>query len=148
LRQRGLDVVVVDKREEGGARWLNQVPCWCFDDAGLPQPVAPVRWGEHHGRSHLTVAGSRTYVQLAPPAVVHVDMRALVADLRRSGIAAGARTMRGALRGVAVRRGRVESVELEGGDSLRARLFVDASGMGGALRTRVLGDVCPPVERH
>jgi flavin-dependent dehydrogenase len=75
-------------------------------------------------------------------------MRALVGDLRRSGIAAGARTMRGALRDVAMRNGRIESVELEGGDSLRARLFVDASGMGGALRTRVLGDLCPPVERN
>lgn len=60
LRQRGLDVMVVDKREVGGARWLNQVPCWCFDDAGLSQPIAPVRWGEHHGSAHLTVAGSRS----------------------------------------------------------------------------------------
>jgi flavin-dependent dehydrogenase len=147
LAERGLAVVVVDKREAGGARWLNLVPAWCFDEAGLARPAGAERWGgEHRGRSFVSVAGTRASVRVDETEGAHVDMRALVERLRDRALAAGARSARGAVVGV---RGaaRVEELELDGGGRLRARLFVDASGLAGALRRRVpsLAARCPEV---
>ena len=65
-----------------GARWVNAVPAWCFDEAGVPRP----RGEELHGSDvpfHL-VAGrsgpSRTYAR--DHGMLEVDMPRLVARLR------------------------------------------------------------------
>ena len=148
---RGRDVLLIDKRDPtaSGARWLNAVPPWCFDEAGLARPEAPEKWGSGEGASHLTVAGSTRTVRLPDPDPVHVDMRALVMRLRDRAIAAGVRCERGAVTEVrrAGRGGRVDRVEVEGLGEVRARLVVDASGMGGAIRRRVpaLASRCPAV---
>jgi len=149
LARRGLSVVVVDKREgaQGGARWLNLVPEWCFDAAGLARPAPPERWGgAHRGRSFITVAGTRASVRVDQPEGAHVDMRALVERLRDRALAAGARAQRGAV-AETLGAGRVEAVVLDDGTLLHARLFVDASGLAGALRRRVpaLAARCPDV---
>lgn len=148
LAGKGLSVLVVDRREpdKGGARWLNLVPAWCFDEAGLDRPAPPERWGGEHGRSHLTVAGTRAHVCVDSQEGLHVDMRALVARLRDRALARGAVLAKGTLRTLHVDR-EVEHADVEGVGRVHARLFVDASGLSGALRRKVpaLSRRCPDV---
>ena len=42
LARAGRSVVLVDKRAVGetGARWVNSVPRWCFEEAGVRLPDA------------------------------------------------------------------------------------------------------------
>ena len=45
LAKKGHSVRLIDRRARGknGAQWVNSIPPWCFDKAGLDQPVGPVR---------------------------------------------------------------------------------------------------------
>ena len=147
LAAQGREVLVVDRRDDAmaGARWINGVPPWCFDEAGLPRPTAPERWGgAHAGAFAMEVAGQGARLRLDAPAPWHVDMRHLVARLRRRALERGARFARGTLR-AASGYPRVREVEVEGVGPVAARLFVDASGMGAALRRRVRSPAWPDV---
>ncbi|MCZ7686273.1 MAG: tryptophan 7-halogenase [Sandaracinaceae bacterium] len=136
LAEAGRDVLVVDRRSDAmaGARWINGVPPWCFDEARLPRPEAPERWGGAHPPACvLSVAGTDARIRVGDPAPWHVDMRLLVARLRGRARAAGARFARGVVR--EVRAGdRVRRVEIEGMGALSPRLVVDASGIRGVVR--------------
>ncbi|MFO0712486.1 MAG: tryptophan 7-halogenase [Sandaracinus sp.] len=154
LAAEGRRVVAIDKREVGetGARWVNAVPEWCFERARLRAPSGGELFVAHHDASsramHLLAPEGGGRLTLRAPPVLHVDMRRLVDRLVHDAIGAG----------VTVRRGRIASVELEGGrvvalrvedggreERIAARLVVDASGLGGAVRERVpqLARVCP-----
>lgn len=151
----GRSVIVVEKREgSGGARWINGVPVWCFEDARLAPPEAPERWGGEgvHGFVMQAAVGSRRLRLEAPP-TLHVDMRHLVERLRAGALEAGARRIDGTVESVATRDGRVTEVSIArsgGRASVRPRLAVDASGLAGALRRRVpeLASHCPDVGRE
>ncbi len=156
--QAGRKVVAVDKRAVGetGARWMNAVPRWCFEAARLAPPSGDCLFGggaaEGH-RFHLIAPEARGRLSIAAPPILHVDMRRLVDGLARDAIAAGAEVVRGAVTGVAIERGRVRSVTVasEGGSrELTASLFVDATGIGGAVRGRVpeLAAACPMPDEH
>ncbi|MBX3273409.1 MAG: hypothetical protein KF729_24310 [Sandaracinaceae bacterium] len=144
----GRDVLVVDRRVPAmaGARWLNLVPGWCFDEARVPRPEPPERWGGAHGASHLRAAGTGAAVRIEGQDGLHIDMRLLVARLRARALASGAREARGVLRGLRGGR-RIERAEVEGLGDVRARLVVDASGLAGAVRRRApwLAVRCPEV---
>jgi flavin-dependent dehydrogenase len=98
---------------------------------------------------HLVAPGARAGLQLRQPPVLHVDMRRLVDGLVDSACRAGVELQRGTLTGVELERDRVRAVKVEteqGEVTLRAALFIDASGIGGAVRSRVplLARACPP----
>lgn len=155
LARRGWRVLLVDRRlgatREGtppGARWVNAVPAWCFDDAGLERPRGDELW--KHGGTFRMVApgGGATVAHDGRAPVLHVDMRHLVARLLRGAEAAGAGLLAASVTDVALDpRGRVASATLDPARVVRPRLVIDASGLGGAVRERVpaLRAACPRV---
>ncbi len=153
----GRRVVAIDKRAVGdtGARWVNAVPEWCFERARVRMPSGDELFVEHHDASsramHMLapVGGGRLTLRGAP--VLHVDMRRLVDRLAKEAIDAGVEVRRAHVSGIELQGDRVVAVRIdEAGRDVRlpARLVVDASGLGGAIRSRVpqLARICPPAE--
>jgi flavin-dependent dehydrogenase len=144
--QKGFRVVAVDKRPVGetGARWVNSVPRWCFEDARVATPSGEELFGGHAPDAehvfHLIAPGGAARLPLKAPPVLHVDMRRFVDRLVREAISAGVEVLRGSLREVVLEQARVVGVRVEtdaGERRIDARLIVDASGIGGAVRRRV-----------
>ncbi|MEZ4470848.1 MAG: FAD-dependent oxidoreductase [bacterium] len=148
----GRRVALVDARpfDDAGARWVNGVPDWMFDAAGVPRPEAPER-RPAGPFVMLDAAGTRRQT-VDPSPAQPIDMRLLGERLRADAFAAGAegldahRVVDLALDG----RGRPRRLTLDGPGGrrdLEAQLFVDAAGMKGVLRRRVpaLADACPKV---
>jgi flavin-dependent dehydrogenase len=92
LAKRGMRVCCVERNrlDEAGARWVNEVPGWMFDAAGIPRPMPP-ELREQGGRSHI-IAGWGPYPRVIAhtPDSLSVDMRLLVARLQRLARDAGA----------------------------------------------------------
>ncbi len=157
LARRGLQVAVIDRQPLGrcGARWVNGVPAWTFDEAQVPRPEPPELRGD--GGTFLILGKEeRGTLRLADAPPMAVDMRQLVARLQGACRDAGAEVRGGvSVRGVELEGGRpvalVCSADQGGGDRrdlrLVADLFVDASGMRGTLRERIpaLAEQCPRV---
>ena len=157
LARDGRSVMLVDKRQRGttGARWVNAIPRWCFERSGFGAPRASALFVSHapgeDRAMHLVAPGGKARVVMRGVDVLHVDMRALVGDLVDRAEAAGALLRRGRVADVAVEGGRARAVSFEDGSArftVRARLIVDASGIGGAVRRRVgvLSRACPDAE--
>lgn len=155
LAASGRRVALVERRrlDVAGARWINDIPPWLFDEAGVARPEPPERRCACVPITMLDRAG-RPRVQLERP-MWGVDMRALGQRLRddaeRHGVAtyAQARLLELEHRGSGHEE-RPAALELEQGDRrvrLEAPLFVDASGLAGELRvrSRALSRRCPPV---
>lgn len=154
LAQRGWRVVVVERRQadRAGARWVNGVPAWAFDRAGVHAPTPPERLGAA-GIAHgyvVTVPGVAASLRLPDSPVVDVDMRRLVARLRESGAHAGVEFIHGRVAALELLDGRPDAVIVEPSAPgprlcMRARLVVDASGLAGAVRRRIpeLVRLCP-----
>jgi flavin-dependent dehydrogenase len=124
----GLDVVCFERRALGdaGARWVNGVPAWCFETAGLSLPAGDELRAQGHA-FHLVSGWGPRRLTLTDHGVLEVDMRRLVERLQTLARNAGARY--------------VERVRVEGLDGrelrtsaglVRARWVVDASGLAGA----------------
>ncbi len=154
LARAGRRVLAVDKREAGhtGARWVNAVPRWCFEEAGVSAPSGDDLFGGHAAGSdhvfHLVAPGEHARLSMRAPPVLHVDMRALVDRLVREAREAGVELVQGSLKEVELTEGRASAVRIEteqGELRVRARLVIDASGIGGAVRRRVpsLARACP-----
>ena len=130
--RRGLSVLCLERGplDQAGARWVNGVPAWAFDAAGLPRPAAPEVRGAGD-RFHMVAGWGPTRVTVDAAGLLDVDMRLLVARLQRDAVAAGA-TLRGgcAVTGFSPLRpgARVHTTD---GD-VRARVVVDATGLAGA----------------
>ena len=144
--ERGRAVVLADKRARGetGARWLNLVPAWCFERAGIALPSGeetPLGCSMHP--MHLIAPGGRARVSMPPVSSVHVDMRRFVDRLVTDALAAGAELLRGRALEVEPRGARARQVTFDDGSTIRAQLIVDASGIGGAIRRHVLRSRCP-----
>ncbi len=142
---RGVRVALVDKRARGetGARWVNAVPAWCFDEATIARPTgdeAPLGVEPHN--VHLVGPTRRTKIELREVPMIHVDMRRLVARLVDEAERAGVAVSHGGVDAVEVVGDRARSVSFVDGRerfTLRARLIVDATGIRGAIRGRVPG---------
>jgi flavin-dependent dehydrogenase len=137
LAERGLRVACVERRplDLAGARWVNGVPRAAFADAGVALPGPD----ESDGRPapfHLVASSGRALVPAHD--VVDVDMRKLVARLQARAHAAGV-----TFHGETTVLGRDDDALATSAGPLRARWFVDASGLAGA---RLLDQ--PKVERH
>ncbi|MSP72531.1 MAG: NAD(P)/FAD-dependent oxidoreductase [Myxococcales bacterium] len=141
LALRGLNVALVDGRDFGrsGSRWVNYVPPWMFDAAGLPRPESP-ELRATGGAFTIDAGDAQVTVENTPCQAV--DMRALVARLQGLALAAGVTPVeRATVLGLDVRWGRPVSLSTSRGE-FGAALFIDASGMNGAVRRRV-----PQLER-
>ena len=115
-----------------GARWINAIPGWTFDEAEVARPTAEETLGPPPPAIHLYAGHRQEHTKVVTDEFIEVDMGLLVARLQREARSAGA-TLMPASRVVAARD---ETLELEGGGEVKARWFVDASGLGGA---RLLG---------
>lgn len=169
LAAAGRKVALVEARrfDVGGARWVNDVPPWMFDRAGVTRPEPPERSSDP---MPVTLVGGAPRARLAAGLrpMWGVDMRRLTARLRAEALRAGAEPFEGAtLDAVEERGGRLEAVTLrarrvgegalaEGAArhptptllTLRAQLFVDATGTRQSLlrRSSALAADCPPPE--
>ncbi|KAA3614453.1 MAG: FAD-dependent oxidoreductase [Planctomycetota bacterium] len=152
----GYRTALLDRRpfSEAGARWINGVPDWMFEQAGVELPQNPeLRGSPGVGRFTLLGIhdGARLSVDDSP--VLRVDMRLLVERLQKRARQAGAVVFEQIQLGdFEFENDRPRSLELQregNGASLRLRasLFVDASGLNGAIRRKVpsLDAVCPKV---
>lgn len=116
--RRGLRVLGLDARsfDDTGARWINGVPGWAFDAAGIDRPT-----GEERCASgvdfHLVAGWGPTRTVVRGHDLMEVDMRHLQTRLRREAVARGAELHDGE---------RVRSV-----DELDATTIVDAAGLAG-----------------
>ena len=158
LAQRGgLEVALLEARplSAAGARWINAVPPWMFDRAGVARPEPPELCSRGATFNTLGPNGlGRITLETGP--AWSVDIRRLTARLQGLAFKAGVTTFGHAgLRDVTLEDGRPVALraDLEPGRQdarmleLRARLFVDATGIRGALRRmiRELDRHCPPV---
>lgn len=139
LGRHGLRVALLDQRamDHAGARWVNGVPAWMFDAAGLERPTPPELRGD--GRFVLTDPAGQTCLPVDEAPAQWVDMRGLVQRLHELGRRAGVTMMSETrvLEAEADERGRLTSIYVGGPDGpvqLHARLFVDASGLKARLR--------------
>ena len=148
LARRGLKVALLERRrlDRAGARWRNAIPPWMCYAAGIPRPSPPELRG---GEEPLTLISrdDRSRFTLPVGPLWQVDMGRLVGRLHRMASNAGVRLF-GQVRiealAFAEERPVAIDVTTETGEELRlgARLFVDASGFRGALRSRI-----PSVDR-
>lgn len=135
----GLRTLCVERRPlaEAGARWVNGVSAAHFDAAGIARPEGSELRGAG-GLFHLVAGWGPKRVRVARSAVLEVDMRALGARLRALAGDAGAELLGEVSVGTFDGRALDSSAGL-----LRARYFVDASGLAGA---RLLGQPRVPRE--
>jgi electron transfer flavoprotein-quinone oxidoreductase len=149
LARHGLRVALLDPRaeEKAGARWVNAVPAAAFDDARVARPAGDELCASGHV---FEVASPSAAVRIRMDAhdVWEVDMRALGTRLRREAREAGV-SMRfeSPVDRVHIERGRVRALDVNG-DTLRAALFIDASGMHAVLRRARFASWAPLDRRH
>lgn len=152
--ERGRRVTIVDKRPRGetGARWVNAVPLWCFDEAGVERPRGEeTPLGDDPHTFHVVGPARRGRVAIHDAPVAHVDMRRFVSRMLDRALAAGADLRRGHLEALEEHRDRVTGAWFTDGSArftVRARLVVDATGLGGMVRRLVpaLVAACPHPE--
>ncbi len=157
LARRGLRVALFDRKPmaEAGPGHVNAVPLRMYDDAGIPRPKAPEHLDDGTPMRIFTKDDRLAFV-CTENAACKVDMRRLMDRLHGLCEGEGVRIFeRAGAEGVSFAGNRPSSVlvrrENQNGkrESLRvtARLFVDATGMAGALRRRTpaLDRHCPPV---
>ncbi len=129
----GRRVLVLERRmlDRAGAAWVNDVPGWMFDEAGIERPSG----SELHASAAITlVAGfddDAPRVSARPEDFMGVDMRGLVGRLQESAMRAGAVLLGGEhVRSLDHREDEV--IVSTGTARYRAPFFVDASGLAGA----------------
>lgn len=125
--RRNMKVVCLDARalDDAGARWVNAVPLWQLDDAGVPRPSGAELLGEDVPL-HLVAGWGPTRVVIGDRGVVELDMRRLVARLQGLAADAGAE-LRGGVRVLGLDGDRLATSD----GPLQAGIIVDAAGLAG-----------------
>jgi digeranylgeranylglycerophospholipid reductase len=157
MAQSGQRVALIEKQPlaRAGAHWINGVPTWMFVQAGLAVPESP----EDHGTARtfvLTGKSERDRLVISPSPIMSVNIELLVMRLHRLARRAGVEFFdRVTIKDLQCENGRPHSLSVERRSkqnspsqlTFKARLFVDASGLAGALRKLVpaLDSHCPPV---
>ncbi|MBT9555440.1 MAG: FAD-binding protein [Myxococcales bacterium] len=128
LAGRGLRTLCIDRRplNGAGATWVNAVPRWAFDDAGIEPPRGDELLGEGH-RFNIVCGYGPEKITLDEHGVLEVDMRLLVARLHALAAQRGA-TLEGETSALACRG---DVLDTSAGP-VRARWIVDASGLAGS----------------
>ena len=141
--QAGLGTVLLEKGslDDAGAGWVNGVHGRSFDEAGVARPEAPERratrplvgvsdHGPHH--FHLVAGWGPDRLSFTDTGVLEVDMRLLNRRLRKDAAEAGAE-LRSNTRVISLDDRKNGALKTSRGD-LRARVIVDATGLGGFFR--------------
>jgi flavin-dependent dehydrogenase len=126
--KRGMRVLCLDTRplDDAGARWINGVPLWQLDDAGIPRPTGAELFGDDPPM-HLVAGWGPERVVVQGRGVVELDMRELVARLQSLAQNSGAE-LRGGVRVLGLADDRLETSD----GAVRAEVIIDASGFAGA----------------
>jgi len=149
LAQAGFRVALIEKREfaKAGPSWVNGIYLDSFDAVGLARPA-----GEEIDLAGFEVlffpADMQSRLRLAPSAFTNVRMRTFVDRLHREAFAAGVtgfdemhlvETKFAGERPVELQfvRGAIESDSSKERMAVRAKLFVDATGLHAALRKQI-----------
>ncbi|MEI8081245.1 MAG: FAD-binding protein, partial [Actinomycetes bacterium] len=138
----GLSTLCLDSNphHQAGAHWQNAVPGWMFKEAGLARPTGPelIGGGEPF---HLFAGKGPTNITINGLDLLDVDMSRLVSRLQRLAIEKGAQ-----FRGSTRIHGLTDDGLVTDTETVKARWYVDASGMTGARlldQPRVSpGDIC------
>lgn len=154
LARAGREVLLLDRRPRGatGARWVNGVPAWMFEVAGVDAPRGDELF-KHGGAFVMRPLGAKTTVAHRESGeLLHVDMRRLVDRLVDEAVGLGVRFVRASVRDASIERDRATvCADFVGGESatLHARLVVDASGLGAVVRrTCGAAGMVAAVDRH
>jgi flavin-dependent dehydrogenase len=150
LGESGFDVVVIEKnaRNACGAQWVNGVPLWQLDDAGLGMP--PPREVFFQGGSFSIVSPlGKSRLTLPDADLLDIDMRhfglrLLEAAEQQKSVRVSYETL---FRGLQFDdKGRPVSAATDKGE-IRFKLVIDASGLSAMVRKQVpeLSKLCPPV---
>jgi flavin-dependent dehydrogenase len=128
----GLRTLCVDRGplERAGARWVNGVPAWAFDQAGLAPPSGDERRGGDIP-FHLIAGWGPRRLLIEDHGVLEVDMRHLVSRLQRLARERGA-CLAGEIAVTGVSDAGLETAS----GPVRARWVIDAGGLAGP---RLLG---------
>lgn len=160
LAKAGYRVALVDQQpfDRAGARWSNGLPPQGYDFAGIPRPEPPEVISRDFGfvvAPALSVKGFRVSPQPLWNVNMRLHVRRLQALCREEGVICeeGFRLREVRFSGerpVEIVCERVDSGPVEDDLVVRARLFVDAGGMRGPLRSMIpeLARDCPPVARE
>jgi flavin-dependent dehydrogenase len=126
--RRGMSVLCLERGDlaHAGAHWVNGVPAWAFDEAGIERPKAPelLAGGADF---HLIAGWGPERLILRQDGLLEVDMRRLVERLQGEARAAGA-----------IFSGNTRVEDFDGATlstskgPAAARWIVDASGLSGA----------------
>jgi len=124
----GISVVCLERRRlsEAGARWVNGVPGWAFDEAGIERSSGSELRGAGH-TFHLLAGWGPKGLALPDHELLEVDMRMLVERLQARAQSAGARLV-GETRVTAIEGRRLHTTA----GPVDAHWVVDASGFAGA----------------
>ena len=161
LAEKGLGVALLDARslEDAGYHHINNIPPEMFDAAGIPRPSGAEDIGGAGEPVKFLTCSERVQVLVGPNPVRGVNMHLLTRRLHRMALDAGvAPYERSTIAEVEFRGARPTGIIIESrlanGQTRRihlaAKLFIDASGMGGALRSHIpaLAKYCRPLEAH
>ncbi len=126
--RRGLRVALLEARvlDKAGARWVNGVPGWCFDQGELERPSGP----ELHSSGvpfHLVAGWDGPKVVAEGMDLLDVDMRLLVRRLQGLAREAGVTLLE-----ETSARDLDNGVLRTTGEDIKADWYVDASGLRGA----------------
>ncbi len=151
LGRAGLTVILLDKNPAGeaGAQWVNGIPLWVFEQAGLDKPGPD----EVHGagaRFTLIDPTHQARVSILAPFLLDIDMREFGARLLRTAESSpNVQVFHEIL---------IQSFDIDThgrpqraysqNDCFQAELFVDVSGLAAVVRknTPFLKELCPGVE--
>jgi flavin-dependent dehydrogenase len=129
--QAGLSVLCLEKRDLStvGAHWINAIPIWCFEQAGIPLPSGD-ELKNVATHSTLVAGHSHTAIRFSAAGVVDVDMALLIQRLRRAAVDAGAE-LRGHVSVRSLSEAPEDNVVHTSQGDFRARTVVDATGIRG-----------------
>ena len=155
LAKKGYKVVLLDRRnqENTGARWINDVPPWMFEYAGIELPESPEKVVDFAPFVLRTENGKgRVFIDQRP--MWGIDMRLLVRRLHKMAEELGVTIIdQCQITDLTLNNDRPTQIVLKRNDfmgktqkiSYNANLFIDASGVAQALLRRVpiLDSICP-----
>jgi flavin-dependent dehydrogenase len=144
----GFRVMLLEARalDEAGASWANLVPVWPFSESGVGVPQHPELLEEDRSYTMLSRTGPGRSVVSGDKPFVHIDCRLWMKRIHGMAVDRGVefrdRVARVEVLMVGDRLTALQVVQRspDGRESrleVRARLFVDASGIAGVLRRQV-----------
>ena len=155
LAQKGYQVTLVERRdrENSGACWVNDIPPWMFEKAGIALPEAPEKRIDFSPFVMRTEKGKgRIFLENRP--MWGIDIRLLVKRLHQTAEELGVTLIdQCQITDVVIHNDRPTQIQLKRNDfigksqqiSCSASLFVDASGVSQFLLRKVpaLDNLCP-----